>query len=111
MFPAQKIHEYKERLEKERARLLKEVHENEKPLDFGDDTDRFDEEADEAEEFSNRLAVAHALKMELEEVERALARIDEGTYGICTSCGAIIEDEVLAVSPESNLCEKCKKGL
>ena len=34
----------------------------------------------------------------LDEVELALARLDDGTYGRCETCGAVIDDAVLAVA-------------
>jgi DnaK suppressor protein len=43
----------------------------------------------------------------LDEVERALTRLDDGTYGICESCGSAIEDRRLAESPTVLSCAGC----
>jgi len=43
----------------------------------------------------------------LDEVEGALARLDDGTYGVCESCGAPIEDARLADSPTVRSCSAC----
>ena len=41
---------------------------------------------------------------QLREVDDALARIDAGTYGICTACGKEIPDERLEAIPWTMLC-------
>lgn len=40
----------------------------------------------------------------LAEIDAALARIDEGTYGICTSCGRPIAEARLEALPWASLC-------
>jgi DnaK suppressor protein len=47
----------------------------------------------------------------LEEVERALLRIDEGTYGTCSVCGTPIPDERLEAVPYATLCIEHKRAL
>jgi len=44
----------------------------------------------------------------LAEVRRALARMDEGTYGTCERCGQQISDSRLEAMPTANLCITCK---
>jgi len=38
------------------------------------------------------------------EIDEALARLDEGTYGTCSVCGAKIPEERLAAVPYATLC-------
>jgi RNA polymerase-binding transcription factor DksA len=102
------IEEYKKRLEKERTLLLAEIKQNERPTDFGSDTENPDEETDESEEFGNQLAIAQDLKNRLDEIDAALGKIYAGNYGICEKCGKPIGREVLDVIPESRLCKNCK---
>ena len=102
---------YRARLERERARLSKEVKKEEKPANFGDDIDHLDEEADEAEEFGSQLAISHDLKIRINEIDLALNRISNGAYGRCTNCGKPIEKKVLDAAPESRLCLTCKKEI
>ena len=45
----------------------------------------------------------------LREVEDALDRLEEGTYGICEDCGAAINLERLTVLPFSTCCVQCQK--
>jgi len=40
----------------------------------------------------------------LEQIERALARIDDGTYGTCERCGKPIPEERLRARPWATLC-------
>ena len=54
------------------------------------------------------LGVADSLKRKLDEIDRALARIEEGTYGVCGTCGKEIAAARLEFRPESTLCVECK---
>ena len=44
------------------------------------------------------------------EIDRALAKIDAGTYGICEQCGRPIPDARLQALPYAALCVSCKSG-
>jgi DnaK suppressor protein len=44
---------------------------------------------------------------ELAAIEDAVARIDDGTYGRCTSCDQAMSDEWLADKPEVLYCPDC----
>lgn len=44
----------------------------------------------------------------LAQIDRALARIADGTYGVCVRCGSPIAAERLEAMPESDLCLSCK---
>jgi RNA polymerase-binding transcription factor DksA len=46
----------------------------------------------------------------LREIEAALQRIDDGTYGICTVCGNAIEPERLEHLPWATLCASDARG-
>ncbi|MEN3341405.1 MAG: hypothetical protein V7644_809 [Actinomycetota bacterium] len=45
----------------------------------------------------------------LTEIDAALKRIDEGTYGTCTNCGREIPAERLEAYPWASLCIDCKR--
>jgi RNA polymerase-binding transcription factor len=47
----------------------------------------------------------------LVEIEAALGRIDEGTYGLCASCGRPIDEERLEAVPYARLCIDDKRAL
>jgi RNA polymerase-binding transcription factor DksA len=61
----------------------------------------------EAVERLNRVAAADGLAGMLADVERALAKIDDGTYGSCDRCGGAIAPERLEARPWSVLCVRC----
>ncbi len=50
------------------------------------------------------LAVANDLQDELADVEQALERIAEGTYGVCQVCGEPINPERLEARPAAIYC-------
>jgi RNA polymerase-binding transcription factor DksA len=103
-----KLDEYKKKLENERVLILGEVSDLEKPLDFGDDIDHFEEDTDKTEEMDNQLAAAKSVKDRLEEIDIALGKIRDGKYGVCEKCGKEIETEILDIDPESRFCKNCK---
>ena len=58
-----------------------------------------------------RVGQADALAGKLGSVRRALAKLDEGTYGICDRCGAAIPDERLEALPSSVRCVRCSAAV
>lgn len=50
-------------------------------------------------------------KMKLENVNDALYRIDNGTYGICEHCKKNIDEDRLEFIPETKLCACCAKEI
>lgn len=59
-------------------------------------------------ERTERIGVVDTLKGQLDEVELALRKLDEGTYGFCSNCGNPIPVERLEARPESTRCVACK---
>ena len=68
-----------------------------------------DENADEVSEYENKLSVEHELENELKNIEGALKKTSENTYGICSVCGEKINPKRLEVMPEATLCIKCSE--
>jgi RNA polymerase-binding transcription factor DksA len=56
-----------------------------------------------AEQGENKV-LAGQLRTELDEVERALAKLDEGTYGRCETCDAAISEARLDAMPATRFC-------
>src|SRR4051812_46988246 len=50
------------------------------------------------------LSILEQVEAELNDVEHALRRLDDGTYGTCEACGKPIGDERLAAQPASRFC-------
>jgi RNA polymerase-binding transcription factor DksA len=64
-------------------------------------------QADLGTETFNRerdLSILENLEAELVDVEHALARLDEGTYGLCEACGRPIGDARLEALPAARFC-------
>jgi DnaK suppressor protein len=55
------------------------------------------------------LSVMENIRDLLDQVEHALVRIEEGTYGSCESCGKTIEAARLKALPYAALCIDCKR--
>lgn len=76
-----------------------------KPADYdtppGDDTV---DQADVVEEFGNNAALVKQLEIRYNEIKDALARIEEGTYGICRVSGEPIEEARLKANPAASTC-------
>ena len=68
-----------------------------------------EENADEMEMYESNLAVDESMKTELEKIEKALAAIEAGTYGICSNCQKEIPLERLRAYPQAEHCLGCKK--
>jgi RNA polymerase-binding transcription factor len=52
-------------------------------------------------------ALAHQAEVHLREIEAAVARLDDGTYGVCAVCGEPIPAERLEVRPTATTCVAC----
>ena len=50
------------------------------------------------------LSILEQVEAELADVEHALRRLDDGTYGTCEVCGKPIPDERLEAMPAARLC-------
>jgi len=55
------------------------------------------------------LALRDHNQLLIEGVDAALARLDAGTWGVCTSCGNPIAPERLEALPTAALCIDCQK--
>ncbi len=63
----------------------------------------------EAVERISTTATARSISASLDEVERALAKIDDGSYGRCDSCGQAIPADRLEARPATALCIECSR--
>jgi RNA polymerase-binding protein DksA len=75
---------------------------------------QFDEESGEGDtinvERERDLALSAQARAAVEEIDKALEKIDAGTYGICEQCGEPIPKERLKALPYASLCVRCKSG-
>jgi DnaK suppressor protein len=55
------------------------------------------------------VGVGRSLEVSEERVARALAKLGEGSYGVCDACGKPIAAARLRAAPESVLCIECAR--
>ena len=65
-----------------------------------DATDAFDQAVD--------VALKRKVEASLEEIERAMAKFDDGTFGICEACGGRIDRARLEALPQATYCLDCQ---
>ncbi|MFC1900521.1 TraR/DksA family transcriptional regulator [Chloroflexota bacterium] len=112
---AKKYEHLRARLEDEKKRLLEDVEQQEasaRPTDIrreGSPFGKREEEATESLELEKRLAVSKQVQDHLNEIEHALHKFEEGTYGLCDSCGQQIAPDRLEALPQASLCVDCKE--
>ena len=68
-----------------------------------------EEEATESMELEKRLALENRLNSLLAEVERALQKLDTGTYGYCDICNTAIDPARMEALPQAILCLSCRQ--
>jgi len=71
---------------------------------FPDPTDRANLETDR----NFLLRIRDRERKLILKIKEALARIDDGTFGICEECGEEISEERLKARPVTTLCIECK---
>ena len=108
MTPASELDRVREALAAERTRLLAELGEPiESPgqMTYGSQaaaaTHVFEQQRD--------LALRDRSRAELQRVETALRKLDEGTYGTCESCGNPIGADRLEAIPWTPTCIDCAR--
>jgi DnaK suppressor protein len=66
--------------------------------------DNFADSAAVSAEHGEQQALAARLREQLDDVEHALTRLDEGTYGVCEVCGNPISEARLEIMPATRFC-------
>ncbi len=54
-------------------------------------------------------AIRRSLDRSIIQVRKALSRIKFGKYGVCESCGKMIDTDRLMIMPETTVCIACEK--
>ena len=88
----------RQRLAEERARVEQELERIGRP-DASDEPQDSGDQADDLQQEGTDDALREDLKQTLEAIERAEARLEEGTYGVSVVSGDPIPDERLEVVP------------
>jgi DnaK suppressor protein len=104
------------RLEAERRDLVAGIARTEAELampvdDRGEDTTASQHPADVASDlYAREIAVLTdlTLREQVADIDAALARMDDGTYGTCVDCGKRVPAERLEVHPQAARCLACQ---
>lgn len=98
-----------ESLEQQRQNLLDKLRAETsamaQPVSQGDDGDYANKTVGQ----SKRMAMQRLWENMLGEVQRAITRVEQGTYGWCEGCGASIPEERLIAVPAAALCIGCAR--
>ena len=117
--PAKELKELRQRLQAERKDLqaqYDDIAEGTFSTDQSDLTGEmgFDEEYADAGsatfERERDLSLVNNLRDLMDRIDKALAKMDQGTYGLCDRCGKPIEKARLKALPYANLCLKDKQA-
>ncbi len=73
--------------------------------------DKPDENAQEITDYSTDIMTEKVLEKSLEDIDKTLGRIKDGTYGTCKYCGNPIAPKRLLARPTANSCVNCKTEL
>lgn len=87
-------------------RLETELHSMEADRDIGC-MDHMQEEAVNDE----MIALDERSRQQIQEIQAALTRLEDGTYGDCTRCGTPIHPQRLEVLPTTHYCIRCQQQL
>lgn len=74
--------------------------------DFADD-EGFADSGSVTAEKGELMTLARSLRENLDGIEAALARLDDGSYGLCVKCGARIPEVRLEIVPAAPHCLEC----
>ncbi len=103
------------RLESEQKRLMEELEQlkaSVRPAEErreGSPFGKREEEATESFELERRLSLEKSMREQLTAIEHALQKFEDGTYGLCDSCGQPIDPARLEALPQASLCLRCKE--
>ena len=106
------VKKQKSQLMKRRRELLKLIEgslEAVKPVDVDQTTQGRLTRMDALQSQAMDLEIERRRHFEIERIERALQRIDEGEYGYCTACGEEIAAKRLEHDPTAPVCINCAK--
>lgn len=109
--------ELRHRLTEEREQLQKEIdgmadlrsQSDDPTLDIESYGNHPANAGSETYEMEKNLGLLENLRGQLAMTDAALARLDQGSYGVCTNCGRPIDPDRLEALPHAALCIDCKR--
>jgi RNA polymerase-binding protein DksA len=73
--------------------------------------DKPDDNAQEIDSYTTNLATEKIFESGLRDIDNALKRIEDGSYGICKYCSKEIGEKRLLARPVASACVECKNKL
>ena len=102
--PSETPDELRAELVDEAAALRSQLHDLDRDETSLDYDDNFADSGQVAAEHGENLALASGLREQLDDIEAALNRLDQGTYGLCEVCSQPIGDSRLEAMPATRFC-------
>jgi len=113
----EKIEYFKQELLKEKQEIINSLKKfavedtddkdfNSKRPQYGNSDDDF---VQETNDHLTNVTMEHILEDKLKEIDQALEKIENNTYGICEKCNKEIEEKKLEINPSTDYCIKCTK--
>jgi len=97
-------------LERERVRILKQLRKGaQSEYDYLDQNPNRGDLASGYTTLGQQSALQTLEQKKLNDIERALQRMETGVYGRCADCGATIKPERLLILPTAILCVTCQQ--
>ncbi|MGH8243196.1 MAG: TraR/DksA family transcriptional regulator [Steroidobacteraceae bacterium] len=101
-----KLEQQKQELLARAAKVRADITRSSGPLDKD-----FAEQVVQMENDAVLAGIGEATAAELAQINRALAQIELGTYGICSNCGQPISERRLQALPYSDRCITCAEAV
>ena len=106
----EKLEKFKALLIERKSVLLEEAKDT--MVEMTDDEEAFPDPNDRATLESDRnrtLRIRDRERKLISKIDKALERVEDGTFGICEECGEEITDARLKARPVTTLCIDCKE--
>jgi len=113
-FPATVLEEIKKHLGQEKKKIESRLASLASQDPFSDpdrlvDNAASDTEAKEESSHERMEALEKELRLNVADIDGAIDRIKNGSYGKCLSCGKLIDTDRLAVKPTALYCVDCER--
>lgn len=113
-FPNELLEQIRLHLEEEKKRLFAQMSDLSAQDPFSDpdrinDNAASDTGAVDESSHDRFAAMVDALKAKLTDIDAALVRIGDGSYGFCSNCTEMIDTDRLAILPAATLCLSCER--
>jgi DnaK suppressor protein len=112
MMDQQRLEHFRSLLLEQRRQATEDLHtERAAALDRDDGVEDIGDESESDLERSTAFDLAGRESQLIEEIDEALQRIDDGTYGQCARCGKPIDEKRLEAMPTARYDAECQAAI